>query len=312
MSEPQRAWPERPAAEQQERDTPSVRLQCAALTGGRGTTVAFRDLDLDVEAGIVLALLGPGLDPLTRGGPAEAARFLHVSEAEVRGAVEVLRTSTRPYASVDTGQGHPLAFVDVVFRLVEPEGTLDASVPDAAWLGLSVAPQEVGLDRDARAWWAPHRAAAAQLIASIDARATMLSRVAMVLAERQRGFVLSGAVEHRPLRRSDLATELGVHPSTVGRAVHDKVARCPDGRVVPLEAFFGAATSIRHRVAEVVAAHPEASDAQLAGELERRGVVLARRTVAKYRTSLRSTEGEPDFARGRSESSSAEGTFGPC
>jgi branched-chain amino acid transport system ATP-binding protein len=59
MSERERAWPERPAAQQQEREAPSVRLQCAGLTGGRGSTVAFRDLDLDVEAGIVLALLGP-------------------------------------------------------------------------------------------------------------------------------------------------------------------------------------------------------------------------------------------------------------
>jgi branched-chain amino acid transport system ATP-binding protein len=59
MSEPQRAWPERPAAKQQEREAPSVRLQCSGFTGGRGSTVAFRELDLDVEAGTVLALLGP-------------------------------------------------------------------------------------------------------------------------------------------------------------------------------------------------------------------------------------------------------------
>jgi branched-chain amino acid transport system ATP-binding protein len=54
----QRALPEQPAAVQQV-EAARTRLECRGLTGGRGETVAFRGLDLDVEAGTVLALLGP-------------------------------------------------------------------------------------------------------------------------------------------------------------------------------------------------------------------------------------------------------------
>ena len=157
---------------------------------------------------------------------------------------------------------------------------------DADELGIRVADDFGHLDGDARAWLAPHREAAARLVAAVDARSRMLTLVAQVLAVRQRTWLLEGR-DHRSLRRAEVASELGVHPSTVGRAVSAKVARCPDGRVLSLERCFGSGPSTLERVASAIAAAPTATDAAVAAELGRLGTPLARRTVAKYRALLR-------------------------
>jgi RNA polymerase sigma-54 factor len=62
-----------------------------------------------------------------------------------------------------------------------------------------------------------------------------------------------------------------------------KVARCPDGRMVPLADFFGSGRSSGQRVMAALAAHPGAVDREIAELLSRTGDSIARRTVAKYR-----------------------------
>jgi RNA polymerase sigma-54 factor len=130
---------------------------------------------------------------------------------------------------------------------------------------------------------APHREAAQRLIAAVAARGHMLKRVADELAIRQRDFIVDGTHGHAPLRRTEVAAALGVHPSTVGRVVTGKVARCPDGRQVPLTGFFGSTTSTRVLVARALEKYPGANDREVAELLTGAGDPIARRTVAKYR-----------------------------
>ena len=190
------------------------------------------------------------LDVVARG----TGRSLPTVEA----GVVFVRRRLRPFVLLPE-VGPRAGPVDVVLsRLAGPAGAslpgpgLEVHVPDAATLGLSLDRGLAGLGPDARAWLAPHHTAAVHLLAAVDARAWMLTRVAEVLVRRQGAFVADGPAAHRPLRRAEVAHELGVHPSTVGRAVAGKVARCPDGRVVPLEEFFGATTSTRERVREAL------------------------------------------------------------
>ena len=91
------------------------------------------------------------------------------------------------------------------------------------------------------------------------------------------------------MTQSQLASFLQVHESTVSRAVAEKFVQLPSGRVVPLSFFFDRALSVRKLVANVVASEDPASpysDQEISDILRRQGVVLARRTVMKYREEM--------------------------
>jgi RNA polymerase sigma-54 factor len=91
----------------------------------------------------------------------------------------------------------------------------------------------------------------------------------------------------RPLTHAEIAAEVGVHPSTVSRAVMHRYLRLPSGRVVPLASLFCRDAGAPAALATVIEreAQPH-SDAELARELARLGHRVARRTVAKYRAGL--------------------------
>ena len=215
---------------------------------------------------------------------AEVAVALGVTEDAVAEAIAVLTRRVRPFVVLDSDEPTAAA-VDVVFS-TDDHQQLRSHVPDAQSLGLRLTGDLVGVDRESRAWLAPYHRSAGQLIAAVDARAGMLRRVADLLAEHQRAFILHSSGAHLPLLRSTVARALGVHPSTVGRAVAGKIARCPDGRRIPLPAFFGATISRQMIIAEALASHPGASDSAVAAYLTDQGMPLARRTVAKYRVML--------------------------
>lgn len=230
---------------------------------------------------LVAVLAADFLDAVAEGRHAEISAATGASVAAVEQAVSVLRERVRPFVLLDGGSDRARP-TDVVF-VVDASGTVRAHVADAGAFGVRQVLDPLPGDPEARRWWAPYRDEAGRLLAAIEARATMLGRVAGLLAEEQAGFILQGRAAHRPLRRHDLARMLSVHPSTVGRAVQDKVARCPDGRLLPLSVFFGRTTSLLEQVSAAVADHPGATDAEIAERLAASGVPLARRTVAKYR-----------------------------
>lgn len=222
------------------------------------------------------------LPAVAEGRYDEIAAALGSSEQEVAEVVALLRERLRPFVCLpsDAARSAP---TDVVFtRSSAIDGRLTAHVAEPAAVGLRRV-DDLPAAPEARAWLAPHRDAADRLLAAIAARSRMLQRVADELADRQPGFIEGGAAAHVPLRRREVATALSVHPSTVGRAVSGKLARCPDGRVVELSAFFGVVTSTRSRVEAALGADPTATDAVIAAALARSGPPIARRTVAKYR-----------------------------
>lgn len=135
------------------------------------------------------------------------------------------------------------------------------------------------------------------LVEALEERKGTLLRIATALFERQRGFLERGPGHLLPLRMGEVADALGIHLSTVSRAVAGKHAETPWG-VLPLRHFFQAeaggssrsvTSDVRAEVAAVIEAEdPSAplSDDEIVAELDRRGLELARRTVAKYRKEL--------------------------
>jgi RNA polymerase sigma-54 factor len=111
-----------------------------------------------------------------------------------------------------------------------------------------------------------------------------LMRLAAALAAEQRAFILGTDRELKPLTRAELAKRLEVHESTVSRAVSNKRAALPNGRIIPISRFFDRSLSVRDMVRAIVSGESKAlSDTEIVSLLEEQGVHIARRTVAKYR-----------------------------
>ena len=139
------------------------------------------------------------------------------------------------------------------------------------------------------------------LLQALERRQQTLQKLLEVIGRRQADYFAQGPAALRPLTMTDAAAEIGVHETTVSRAVANKYVRTPFG-VVPLRFFFATAvggedgqgpavanTSAKEILAEIVGReNPEKpySDATLEELLKERGIPVARRTIAKYRSEL--------------------------
>lgn len=137
------------------------------------------------------------------------------------------------------------------------------------------------------------------LIRNVQQRFDTILRVSQAIVDRQRHFLEHGDVAMRPLVLREIAEAVGLHESTVSRVTTQKYMLTPRG-IFELKYFFGShvatesggacsATAIRALIKQLVAAedrkHP-LSDAQIADILSKQGIIVARRTIAKYRESL--------------------------
>lgn len=134
-------------------------------------------------------------------------------------------------------------------------------------------------------------ASASQLIHAFELRQTTMEKVARIIVRKQRAFFL-GQYNLLPLRVDETARELGVHETTVYRAVQNKYLYCARG-TFPLSHFFqkeaSAGTSTAHvkeLIQQLCRENGKMSDRAIAEALERRGITLSRRTVAKYRSQM--------------------------
>ncbi|MEU5844556.1 hypothetical protein [Rhodococcus sp. NPDC047139] len=220
---------------------------------------------------------------------AAAADILGVTEEEVRHAAALIRSRLRPFAAIGSSTPEPRSQPDVFVRYDSSE-TLQVEVPDSAWFGLRVTPLApyIGATSEARKWLAPHDAAARRLLHQLDARADVLTRVAGLAIERQRAYIAHGPTAHLPLTRTEVAHSLGLHPSTVSRAVRGKCLRLPSGQVMDLANLFGKSVAARAHLSALAAQRSDLprNDRALRGLLADVGVDVARRTVAKYRAQL--------------------------
>ena len=144
-----------------------------------------------------------------------------------------------------------------------------------------------------------HLQEARWLLRNVEARGETLLRVARCLVQRQSGFLESGDGALRPLTLREVATEVGLHESTVSRAISRKYARTPRG-TLPLRAFFASgvgggtaeetsSTAVQAMIRQLISGEnprKPLSDARLAESLRSAGVPVARRTVAKYREAM--------------------------
>jgi RNA polymerase sigma-54 factor len=138
------------------------------------------------------------------------------------------------------------------------------------------------------------------LIDSIQQRRNTLLKVAQAIVDHQTGFLNHGPEYIEPLKMQQVADKVGVHVTTISRAVDDKWIQTPRG-IFPLRRFFcGATTStsgeevawdaVRLKLRELIDNEDKSeplSDEQLVQELAKQGIKVARRTVTKYRKAMK-------------------------
>jgi len=137
------------------------------------------------------------------------------------------------------------------------------------------------------------------LIKNVQQRFDTILRVSQAIVDRQRNFLEHGEVAMRPMVLREIADVLGVHESTISRVTTQKYMATPRG-TYELKYFFGShvatdtggaasSTAIRALIKQLVAAEDTKaplSDSRIAQILGEQGIVVARRTIAKYRESL--------------------------
>jgi RNA polymerase sigma-54 factor len=257
-----------------------------------------------------------------RGGVAWLVVSNHLKLLETRQLKEIAKQLGRPLEHVQIAVGlirhldpYPgLRYSGPGARQVEPdvyifkegdEYIIQLNDDDLPQLRLNAQYRKM-LDRDQepskeiRNYVKDRYAAAIQLIKNIEQRKQTILKVCQSIVRRQLEFLEHGIDQLKPMMIKEVAEEIGVHPSTVSRAVASKYADTPQG-VFELRYFFseavqgiaGSATPLlilKRRVKKMIeeedTQHP-LTDEQITARLKEEGIDVTRRTVAKYREDMK-------------------------
>jgi RNA polymerase sigma-54 factor len=233
----------------------------------------------------------------------DLARAAQVTPEEAHAGVEFIRTlDPRPGRLYNREQTR-LIEPDVFFVKRGGEWVVSMNEEDLPSLRLSQRYRRMlvsqSTDKEVKDYVKERFRSALQLMRNIAQRKSTILRTCEVIVRRQQEFLDHGVEAMRPMMIKEVAEEIGVHPSTVSRAVSNKYAHTPQG-VLELRFFFsegsngpeGADTplpvlkrKVRKLIEEEDPRHPLTDD-QLAATLQSQGIQLTRRTVAKYREDL--------------------------
>jgi RNA polymerase sigma-54 factor len=282
------------AEEQEEEDDPhgSFRAEAESQLGKRRRAI-------DVAAQIV----DKHLQLLQKRDVKDLSKVVQATVDDVHGAIDFIRTlDPRPGRMYNREQTR-LIEPDVVFVKRGGEWIVSMNEEDLPSLRLSRRYRQMlvssNTEREVKEYVKERFRSALQLMRNIAQRKSTILRTCDVIVRRQQDFLEQGIEGLRPMMIKEVAEEIGVHPSTISRAVANKYAHTPQG-VIELRFFFsegsngpeGADTpllvlkrKVRKLIEEEDARHPLTDD-QLAAMLQAQGIQLTRRTVAKYREDM--------------------------
>ena len=233
----------------------------------------------------------------------ELVRLCRRPAEKVNEAVELIRTlDPRPgqrYNQVETRLIEP----DVAFVKRDDEYVVVMNEEDLPALRLNKSYRrmlrEKTVDRDVREYVKERYKSAIQLLRNIEQRKNTIVRTCEIIVRRQREFLERGVESLHPMMIKEVAEEIGVHPSTVSRAVANKYVHTAQG-VYELRFFFSEGVGgpeggdlplllLKRRVKKLIEEEDPRkpwTDEYLAAELQRQGIQVTRRTVAKYREDM--------------------------
>ncbi|MBP6637158.1 MAG: RNA polymerase factor sigma-54 [Sulfuritalea sp.] len=275
--------------------------------GARGAqeclTLQLRNLEDSPERKLALAIVRNHLDQLAARDFVRIRKAQGCDDEELRDAQTLIRSlNPRPgaqYAPIDTRYVVP----DVTVR--KTQGQWVASLNREAMPRLRINRLYADILQRHRSGNGSSAGLAGQLqeakwlIKNVQQRFDTILRVSQAIVDRQRAFFDHGEVAMRPLTLREIAETVSLHESTISRVTTQKYLASPRG-IFELKYFFGShvatdsggaasSTAIRALIKQLVGAEngkKPLSDSRLAEILGEQGIVVARRTVAKYRELL--------------------------
>ncbi|HHY98500.1 MAG TPA: RNA polymerase factor sigma-54 [Firmicutes bacterium] len=263
---------------------------------------------LDLDPGLLRlaeAVIQGHLEDLAYGRYHKIAESLGISVQDAQKAGDLVRTlDPKPGREFGGTQGTNYIIPDVIIQRVGREYVVivnDQAVPkltlSATYRRLLRSPDEYG--EVVSDFIKAKLNSAMWLLKSIERRRLTLQRVTECIVKFQRKFLEYGIEYLRPLTLREVADAVGVHESTVSRATSGKYAETPQG-TFSFRFFFAsgvstalgdgaAAGSVKKRIKELIEqedARNPLSDQDITDELRKAGVMISRRTVAKYREEL--------------------------
>ncbi len=235
----------------------------------------------------------------------ELARLLGRPLGHIQTALEVIRRLDPKPGIRYSGPGARQVEPDVYIFKEGDEYIIQISDEDLPQLRLNgsyrrLLDREQEPNKDTRNYIKERFQSALQLIRNIEQRKQTILKVCQSIVRRQAEFLEHGLDELRPMMIKDVAEEIGVHPSTVSRAVASKYAHTPQG-VYELRFFFSEAVQgpsgggiplqtlkrmVKKMIDEEDTSKPLTDD-QIAAKLQEQGIQVTRRTVAKYREDMK-------------------------
>src|SRR6266567_329452 len=238
----------------------------------------------------------------------------HLKQVQSNQLKEIARALNRPLDVIKKLDPRPglrynkteprLVEPDVYFRKVDDQWQAFLNEDDMPQLRLSPTYRRLlvkdAADRDVRNYVKERFTAAVQLMKNIEQRKHTILRVCQSIIARQGEFLDHGQDALKPMMIKEVAEEVGVHPSTVSRAVASKYAHTSQG-VLELRSFFSESVNgpegggmslltlkrvVKKMIEEEDSTHP-LTDEQIAKKLDDTGIHVTRRTVAKYREDMR-------------------------
>jgi RNA polymerase sigma-54 factor len=242
---------------------------------------------------------------LRRQFPA-VAKKLDVELPELEAAIEIIRTlQTHPGRQFSTDRPHYIE-PDVFVRRVGDEYVIQLNDDGLPRLRVSRAYRRMlqtmrseGRQTEAQQFIKDKIRSAVWLIKSLDQRQRTIYKVAASIVRQQREFLDRGIEHLRPMVLRDVAEDIGMHESTVSRVVSNKYIHTQRG-LFPMKFFFHSgidreygdnisSLTVKRKIEQLIQAEDPKrplSDSELMRILNREGIQIARRTVAKYRDEL--------------------------
>jgi RNA polymerase sigma-54 factor len=269
---------------------------------GLGATSAAECLLLQLDSldtvdaaarSVAFAVIADHLPALAKGHFGSIASALGVDRHRVVEVLELIREQLRPYPSFDGCDPCSTARVvpDLVISEGDRPGVYEVELVEPRRLRVRIVPNWAAVLEATSTDAAPDLRArmleARRLLGELRDRWETVRLVACCTVERQAAFLHKGPSGLRPLTRADVAETLGMHESTVSRAVSGRCALLPSGQIVPMSTFFSASGGMADDLRKLVDAEERPlSDGELAERLQAAGYSVARRTVTKYRIRL--------------------------
>lgn len=259
---------------------------------------------LGIDCTCVAQVLLEAWDCFTQGRWECVSKLARLSRAQVNGVLQFMRANLYPYPMLliheDLGRQNDLVRPDlIVHRNLQPSGAKfavevaaaemhDLKISDAfRHAKVASAGGDTELTPGEREWVTYSIDRARQFIDALEQRLATLRSIGNYVVAYQENYFEQGPRYLKPLTRAAVAAALGVHESTVSRAVSEKVLQMPDGRLIEFSDLFDGSIAAKEAIRQVISnANRPLSDREIAENLQGHSIDISRRTVIKYRAQM--------------------------